>query len=151
VTRHRLIAGLVAGAVLAVVARLILPAVPHLVTPVPLSQAATICGSSLGAFASAMNHQVAAACGEVSTVMLVLNLAALAGLALALVCGVVLWKRGRERQPSTASGRLCLLPGAVDMAREIRETKALAVDTTRAKRSQKKSSQIPCAGYTKGS
>lgn len=61
-----------------------------------VSQAHGICSGALGAFAEALNPSVAASCSEVSTVTVVIALAALAG------AGLVGWGFYRLNKPKVA-------------------------------------------------
>jgi hypothetical protein len=88
---RRLITGVVVG-IVAIIARIVVPYVPGIVFSVSLAQAQNVCNGALGAFAQAMDHRVVTACGEANGIMVALNLAALAGLVAAGICGFLLYR-----------------------------------------------------------
>jgi len=91
-TRRKRIREVAAGLALAVVAKFVVPAIPGIFVKVSLSQAASLCNSGLGQFATAMNHTAAHECARVSNIMQVCNLVALAGLGYAGWYGYLLWR-----------------------------------------------------------
>jgi hypothetical protein len=87
------IAGIVIGGLL-LLARLVVPTIP--ISGTSLGEANSVCSGGLGVFARAFGgRQVVIACNHVSEIMLGLNVLALAGLALIIVCAIVLIRRSR--------------------------------------------------------
>lgn len=91
-----MITGVVIGGLL-LLARLIVPTIP--LNGASLNEANSVCSGGLGVIARAFGgHQVAVACNEVSGIMLGLNIAALTGLALVIVCAVVIFRRTSQNK-----------------------------------------------------
>jgi hypothetical protein len=73
-------------------ARLVVPSIP--IGGTSLGEANSVCSGAIGVFAKAFGGaSVVHSCREVTTTMLVLNLAAYAGVALLIACGIVLLRR----------------------------------------------------------
>jgi hypothetical protein len=73
-------------------ARLVVPSIP--IGGTSLGEANSVCSGAIGVFAKAFGGaSVVHSCNEVTNIMLALNLAAFAGAALVIFCGIVLLRQ----------------------------------------------------------
>lgn len=101
--RRLLIAGIIGGLALAVLAKIVGPALPVL-NGHSLNEVQPYCTGVMGAFVRGLGGAEAQrACNDIGTTVLVLNLVALAGLAMAAVAGWALWRDSRKAVTTTTS------------------------------------------------